>query len=185
MVRPRAGVSAPQHAAALFQGRVVQLDRASAFEAEGCRFEPCRAHLLMHSSDEPVAPQEKRYEGGDEGGDHQEQPHCGPPLARHCLLMIAPPDVMLVRLLQTDGLNASLRTVTISPSATERISLTPVPSWHSSMSREGTLQVLLLRPFPGRVTPFRTHDASGRGARSRAPAVSRSRGSVPIVWTVV
>ena len=25
-------------------GRVAQLDRASAFEAEGCRFEPCRGH---------------------------------------------------------------------------------------------------------------------------------------------
>ncbi len=82
MVRPRAGVSAPQRAAALFQGRVVQLDRASAFEAEGCRFEPCRAHLLMHSSDEPVAPQEKRHEGGGEGSDHQEQPCRGPPVLR-------------------------------------------------------------------------------------------------------
>ncbi len=69
-------------AAALFQGRVVQLDRASAFEAEGCRFEPCRAHLLMHSSDEPVAPQVKRHEGGGEGSDHQEQPCRGPPVLR-------------------------------------------------------------------------------------------------------
>ncbi len=35
--------SAHPHGAGLFFGRVAQLERASAFEAEGCRFEPCRS----------------------------------------------------------------------------------------------------------------------------------------------
>src|SRR5579862_2181106 len=32
-----------------WHGRVAQLDRASAFEAEGCRFEPRRAHHPFHA----------------------------------------------------------------------------------------------------------------------------------------
>ncbi len=38
--------------------------------------------MALGWSDKPVAPQEKRHEGRGEGGDHQEQPRCGPPLSR-------------------------------------------------------------------------------------------------------
>ncbi len=47
MGNPAAGQptpSAPEQDPVGEGSRVAQLDRASAFEAEGCRFEPCRGH---------------------------------------------------------------------------------------------------------------------------------------------